>query len=119
MTHGHAATSWRTPLLLVALLSMVTRAPFLSAQVAQDLAPDLGGTSWQLVKFQGSDRTAMIVSHWPYVRSYTMRRGHLNGVWELCEGESFKGRCITLDESVPDLSALGMRVVRSVRPVRA
>jgi hypothetical protein len=40
------------------------------------------------------------------------------GVWELCEGANFTGRCITLDQSVPDLGAQGLRgAVRSVRPV--
>jgi Beta/Gamma crystallin len=39
------------------------------------------------------------------------------GVWQLCEGTNFTGRCITLDQSVPDLSAYGMRNrVASVRP---
>ena len=39
------------------------------------------------------------------------------GVWELCEGRNFSGRCITLDHSVPDLGTYIMRYrVFSVRP---
>ncbi len=39
------------------------------------------------------------------------------GVWELCEGRNFSGRCVTLEQSVPDLNAYGMRNrVNSVRP---
>ena len=39
------------------------------------------------------------------------------GVWEVCESPNFRGRCITLDRSVPDLNAYGMRNrVASVRP---
>jgi hypothetical protein len=41
------------------------------------------------------------------------------GVWELCEDVNFGGRCITLDENVPDLATHGMsNRVASVRPVR-
>jgi hypothetical protein len=41
-----------------------------------------------------------------------------SGVWELCEGERFTGRCIALDVSVPDLATYGMRNrVMSVRPL--
>jgi len=40
-----------------------------------------------------------------------------SGVWELCEGRNFSGRCITLDRSVPDLGTYNMRYrVFSVRP---
>ena len=40
------------------------------------------------------------------------------GVWELCEGQNYSGRCITLDRSVPDLGTHNMRNrVFSVRPV--
>ena len=40
------------------------------------------------------------------------------GVWQLCEGRDFTGRCITLDSSAPDLHAhnFGNRV-RSLRPL--
>lgn len=41
------------------------------------------------------------------------------GVWEICEGANFTGRCATLDNSVPDLSSQGFRgTVRSLRPAR-
>ena len=40
------------------------------------------------------------------------------GSWMLCEGQNYSGRCITLDQSVPDLGAHNMRNrVFSVRPV--
>ena len=40
------------------------------------------------------------------------------GVWQLCEGTNFTGRCITLDQSVADLNAYGLRNrISSVRPV--
>jgi hypothetical protein len=40
------------------------------------------------------------------------------GVWELCEGLRFTGRCVTLDTSVPNLSAYNLRNrVGSLRPV--
>jgi Beta/Gamma crystallin len=39
------------------------------------------------------------------------------GVWELCEGPNFTGRCVTVDRSVPDLGAYGLsNRVASVRP---
>ena len=39
------------------------------------------------------------------------------GVWELCEGRNFSGRCITLDHNVPDLGIYHMSYrVFSVRP---
>ena len=44
----------------------------------------------------------------------------IGGVWELCEGANFTGRCITLDSSTPDLSRYGLRNrVASARPVRS
>jgi hypothetical protein len=40
------------------------------------------------------------------------------GVWELCEGTNFTGRCVVLDKSVPDLNAYGLsNRISSVRPV--
>ena len=49
------------------------------------------------------------------VSSVTIGRG----VWELCEGPNFSGRCVTLEQSVPDLGAYGLRNrVSSVRPAR-
>ncbi|HET6862322.1 MAG TPA: beta/gamma crystallin-related protein [Pyrinomonadaceae bacterium] len=40
------------------------------------------------------------------------------GVWELCEGQNYSGRCVTLDRSVPDLRDYNLRNrVYSVRPV--
>jgi len=42
------------------------------------------------------------------------------GVWELCEGIGFSGRCVTLDTSVPDLARHNLRNrVASARPVPA
>lgn len=39
------------------------------------------------------------------------------GVWELCEGPNFSGRCVTLNQSVPDLRTYGLRNrITSVRP---
>ncbi len=40
------------------------------------------------------------------------------GIWELCEGENYTGRCVTLDQSVPDFSVYNLRSVRSLRPAR-
>jgi hypothetical protein len=31
------------------------------------------------------------------------------GIWELCEGPQFQGRCIRVSQSVPDLDTVGMR----------
>lgn len=40
------------------------------------------------------------------------------GVWQLCEGKDFSGRCVMLTRSVPRLAAYGIRYrIRSVRPV--
>jgi Beta/Gamma crystallin len=42
-----------------------------------------------------------------------------NGVWELCDGADFTGRCVVLDKSVPDLGTYGLlNRVSSLRPVR-
>ena len=38
------------------------------------------------------------------------------GVWEVCEGTNFSGRCVTLERSVPNLAASGLRRVSSLRP---
>ena len=40
------------------------------------------------------------------------------GVWELCDGRNYSGRCVTLDQSVPDLRVYNLRNrVLSIRPV--
>lgn len=40
------------------------------------------------------------------------------GVWELCDGANFRGRCITLNQDAYDLSRFGFRNrVRSIRPL--
>jgi Beta/Gamma crystallin len=40
------------------------------------------------------------------------------GIWEICEGTGYSGRCVALEKSVADLSTVGFRGrVRSVRPV--
>ena len=50
------------------------------------------------------------------VQSVTIGRGS----WELCEGRNFTGRCVTLDQSVPDLGVHGLRNrVSSVRPAES
>lgn len=42
------------------------------------------------------------------------------GVWELCEGIGFTGRCVTLEASVPDLGAYNLRNrVSSARPIES
>ncbi len=47
-------------------------------------------------------------------RSVTIGRG----IWELCDGRNFTGRCVTLDSSVPELRSYDLRNrVRSLRPV--
>ena len=40
------------------------------------------------------------------------------GAWELCDGDQFKGRCVVITGSEPDLGRVGLRdKVSSVRPV--
>jgi len=40
----------------------------------------------------------------------------LSGRWELCEGTRWSDRCVTINESVPDINRFGLRHVSSVRP---
>lgn len=42
------------------------------------------------------------------------------GVWEICSGNNFTGRCQTLESSVPNMTVFGIfgRTIRSLRPVR-
>jgi hypothetical protein len=40
----------------------------------------------------------------------------LSGRWELCEGTRWSDRCVTINESVPDINRFGLRRVSSVRP---
>jgi Beta/Gamma crystallin len=43
----------------------------------------------------------------------------ISGTWELCEGPRWSGRCVTLRDSVSDLSRVGLPYgVGSARPVR-
>lgn len=79
--------------------------------------------NWYIVLFdrqnyQGNPRNynGPVASLSRRARSVTIGRG----VWELCEGENFSGRCVTLDRSVPDLGAYDLRNrVASVRPVES
>lgn len=58
----------------------------------------------------------------PSLGEFSGRAGSVTigrGIWELCEGPNYSGRCVTLEESVPDLGAYGMRNrVGSLRPAR-
>lgn len=40
----------------------------------------------------------------------------LSGRWELCEGTRWSDRCVTVNESIPDITRFGLRRVSSVRP---
>ncbi len=40
----------------------------------------------------------------------------LGGRWELCEGTRWSSRCVTVTDSVPDVSRFGLRGVSSARP---
>lgn len=71
-------------------------------------------------KFRGSPRNfdgVVSDTRWDArVRSITIGRG----VWEICEGVNFGGRCAVLEKSEPDLSRKGFRGrIGSVRPARA
>lgn len=41
----------------------------------------------------------------------------LDGVWELCEEARWRGRCVRVTSSVPDLGRVGLRGVASARPL--
>jgi hypothetical protein len=46
-------------------------------------------------------------------RSVTVGRG----VWEICDGRNFTGRCVTISQNVSNLASLRIgRIIRSVRP---
>jgi hypothetical protein len=38
------------------------------------------------------------------------------GRWEVCEGTRWSGRCVTVNDSIPDVGRLGLSGVSSVRP---
>lgn len=42
----------------------------------------------------------------------------LGGRWQVCDRADFRGHCVTVVSSVPDLGAIGLDRVESVRPVR-
>ena len=41
----------------------------------------------------------------------------VRGIWQLCEGRDFSGRCVILNRNVPRLSAYGLGRIGSARPV--
>ncbi|MEP7306080.1 MAG: beta/gamma crystallin-related protein [Acidobacteriota bacterium] len=41
----------------------------------------------------------------------------LGGVWELCDGPRWSGRCVRISSSVPDLAQIGLDAVASARPL--
>jgi hypothetical protein len=41
----------------------------------------------------------------------------LDGVWELCDGPRWSGRCVRVEGSVPDLGRVGLGGIVSARPV--
>ena len=50
------------------------------------------------------------------VRSVTIGKGR----WEICTDRNYRGDCVTLDQSVPDLSTEGFAgYVKSIRPAGA
>jgi hypothetical protein len=64
---------------------------------------DFDEAAWNLYGFNGRAQSVVIEK----------------GVWELCEGKQYTGRCITLDKNVPDLRNYEMlNQISSVRPIR-
>jgi len=39
------------------------------------------------------------------------------GIWEICDGRNFTGRCVTVSENISNLASLNIgRIIRSIRP---
>jgi hypothetical protein len=61
-----------------------------------------------------TDRTNNLFAMNNRAESVTVGRGE----WQLCDGIMFGGRCVTVSQSVPNLSSIGMKdKIRSVRPL--
>jgi hypothetical protein len=82
--------------------------------------PPIGGSQLVLydrVDYRGSSR--MVTEPTSSLGSYGSRVESLRvdgGRWEVCEGSRWSGRCIVVNDNVPDLSRRGLRGVGSVRP---
>jgi hypothetical protein len=77
-------------------------------------------SNWSLVLFDRTDFrgnaakfSAQVSNMNRNVRSVTV-----NGVWELCDGRNFSGRCVTLDRSVSDMGPWDVSLrISSLRPL--
>jgi Beta/Gamma crystallin len=75
---------------------------------------------WYVVIFDGPSYRGTPTNYKrPEPNIFTLARSVtiVRGVWELCQGRNFTGRCVTLDRSVPDLRSYNLRQVASLRPI--
>ena len=79
------------------------------------------GTDWYIVLFDQPNYRGNPTNYNSEMSSINKRSGSVTigrGVWELCEGRNFTGRCVRLDKSVSDLRGFGLPDrVSSVRPL--
>jgi hypothetical protein len=71
------------------------------------------------IGFRG--QTFVVSNSTPSLRALSNRAGSVKtygGGWQICDGESFTGRCVTVTNSEVDLGRLGLRDrVSSARPI--
>ena len=84
--------------------------------------PPFQGAAYIVIFDQTTYRGTPTNFNGPVPDLYNLRRAQSvtigRGVWELCDGRNFTGRCVTLDRSVPDLRIYNLRNrVSSLRPV--
>jgi len=91
-----------------------------SARPVGSGGPPPSTSDWYVVIFDGPSYQGNPTNYsgtegniFKLARSVTIGRG----VWELCQGRNFTGRCVTLSTSVPDLRSYNLRQVASLRPV--
>jgi hypothetical protein len=82
--------------------------------------PPSGGPQIELFDragFRGRSRslTGPEASLGAFGRSVTSLRV-TSGRWEVCDGTRWSGRCVSVNNSVPDVNRLGLKGVSSVRP---
>ena len=78
-------------------------------------------SNWYMVLFDEANYRGNPTNFYQEVSSLNRRAGSVtigDGVWELCSGRNFTGKCVTLTNSVPDLRTTNIgSSISSLRPL--
>lgn len=83
--------------------------------------PTPNWSDWYIVLYSQNNYRGTVINYNTEQRNINRRVGSITvgkGIWEVCSGANFTGRCQTINQSVPNYGFFGFgQTVRSLRPV--